>query len=206
MRLAVTITILMLAIAVVGCGGSERKTAANPTPTTTATIGDALVDAQDIPGCTKSGEGSLYEGAVSRSFECADNLRLTNVVIFHQSVELARKLQDDAWSTRDAVTDHILRGLVARPVDLSSLTVTNVTDRFAKVGAEQESLWCVTFTDIGGTTRVTEFYGAFRYKTAVAAYTANTTMGIPCDSQSTAQLLAHALATRQLERLRKTLG
>lgn len=210
MRLSTFLLMLAVAGAVLaGCGDSRSDTASrasnSPTPASTSTIGDALVGEQQLPSCTMTGEGSQFEGAFTRSFDCSDAGRLTSAVIFHKTVEEARKLQDDVWATQDGATDQIRRSLLARPVNLSSLKVAQVTESFGKVGAEQENVWCATFTDQGGTIKVTEFHGAFRYRQVVVSYTSISTDGVPCDAPSVARQYAQTFAREQIQKLKNSL-
>ena len=207
-RTTLFLTFILSGVLLASCrdsGGSTTNASLSPTATSELTVGDALVGDQQLPGCTMTGEGSLFEGTVTRSYDCADNGRLTTAVIFHKTEEEARKLQDNAWGTRDGATDQIRRTLVARPVNLASLRVTDVTDSFGKFGADQENVWCATFTDQGGTTTVTEFHGAFRYEQVVVSYTSVATDGAPCDGQSQARQSAQTFAREQLQKLKSTL-
>ncbi len=210
MRITTTLLALVTTgILLAGCSDSRNDRASGatqtPTATSTATVAEALADAADVPGCTRTGEGSFYEGSVTRSFDCAGENRLTNAVVFHKTLDEARKLQDNVWGTRDGATEQIRRSLTARPVNLDSRKVTDVTESFGKLGAEQENVWCATYTDQGGTIKVTEFYGAFRYKSAVVAYTSIATDGAPCDGPSDSRQYAQTLAQAQLAKLKASM-
>lgn len=196
---------LSVVVALVGCGterGSQRSAASSePTPASTATVEDVLVDDASLPGCTAQGQGSFYVNTIARSYDCENGDRLTSTVIFGKSLEEARTAQDNTWGTKDGATDQIRASLRARPVDMASLVVSDVSASFGKLGADQENIWCAVYTDSSGTRRVTEYYGVFRYRTFLVQYTSLTESGGSCEASRALQSV-RTLAEAQLRELK----
>lgn len=197
---------LLLGLVIAGCNGGNGDTTKVNTPTATPqlTLGQILVNTPELPsGCAAQSENSPFRGYYARSFDCGE-VRLTNVVGFLGSEDEARIWMSNNWGTRDGILDLVRPSLVARPTDPNSLRVDEVTQLSPKLGADEERLYCVTFTDPSGIQRVTEYWGGYRYKSVVVQYTASALTPGSCENASRVPEMARALATAQLNKLRAT--
>jgi hypothetical protein len=195
---------LPLSVLLAGCETERnpRGAAIEPSPAPTVTVDQLLVGATDLPGCTLAGENSFFEGTYSRVFDCTANDRLSYDVVLHPTVEEARENLDNSYGTMDGARDIIRKSISTRPADQSSLRIIVAPSSVAQLGADQENLYCASYTDFTGSTRVTEYYGAFRHKNVVVQYRSWAETGGSCDSPSRAQQNAHLLASKQLAKLR----
>jgi len=210
MRFSLPLGAVALALGVfvvaVGACDDDKPERAQSTPTPTPTLEQVLVGVADLPGCTQEGDNvfSFYEGTLSRAFACPNNDRITYDLILHQTEDEARKNQDNGYGTMDGARDIIEASLKARPVNMASLTVTDVTSSFGSLGSDQLNVYCASYSDFGST-RVTEYYGAFRYKRAIVQFRSWATSGGSCDAPGRALTNAQSLAIKQLQKLRATL-
>jgi hypothetical protein len=202
--LALICLALSLSALLFGCETerSPQRAATEPSPTPTVTIDQLLVGAQDLPGCTLAGENSFFEGTYSRVFDCAQNDRLSYDIVLHRTVEEARQNQDNGYGIMDGARDIIRKSISTRPADQSSLRIVDATGTSARLGADQENLYCASYTDLSGSIRVTEYYGAFRHKNILVQYRSWADSGGSCDGSSRAQQNAHLLASKQLAKIK----
>ena len=202
----VLVVVALVATVTVGRGNNKDDQAATATPTqpsaATVTMEEVIVGVQDLPGCTVDREGAYVQSSYSRSFNCQAEERLTETITIHAADAAAERHVDNAWGTMDGARDQIRSTVLLRPVDPSSLTITNASQAFGKLGAEQEYVYCAAYTDASGTVPVTEYFGAFRYRNFVIVYSSFATSGGRCDGQSRALENGRQLASKQLAKLR----
>lgn len=195
---------LLLSLTLSVACGTERSKLPSSAATTvpTVTVGEVVVDAGDLPGCTLDREGEFVASQWSRSFDCENNDRLTLDVWFQTSVDEAQRVFDEAWGTMDAAKQNIRAAIALRPVRQDSLKITDPSQSFGSIGAPEESIYCATYTDTSGRETFTQYFGAFQYNSVMVQYTSWASSGGTCDGSSRAQQNARLLATKQLEKLR----
>ena len=204
-RFALTGTaLLVLAALLAACGGDKKSSdvAQTATATPTVTLSQLLVGVEDLPDCKLDREGEAVVRQWSRSFDCASEDRLTLDVWFREDENQAQAGHNIGWSTVDNAKEMIARSISVRPVRQDSLTVTNAPAEFQKIGADREAAYCATYTDLSGSTTITEYYGSFQYKSVHVQYTSWAVSDRGCTGASRAQANAQRLATKQLEKLR----
>ena len=198
--------VVLVATVAVGRGNKNDGQAATATPSqpsaATVTMEEVIVGVQDLPGCTVDREGAYVQSSYSRSFNCQSEERLTETLTIQAADADAERHIGNAWGTMDGARDQIRSTVLLRPVDPNSLTITNASQTFGKLGAEQEYVYCAAYTDLSGTVPVTEYFGAFRYRNFVIVYTSFATSGGRCDGQSRALENGRQLASKQLAKLR----
>lgn len=194
-------------LALSGCksDGGAKSTATSPIPSASAIVGDLLTAASDLTGCKLDIEGSQYVNYYSRSFSCDDGIRLTNDVGFLASLDDARTWQSNNWGTRDAANDIIKPALATRPIDPNSVKVEDLSKTAPKLGADDENLYCSSYSDPSGAQRVSQYWGAYRYKASVVQYSASAVDGGACALGSRTHEAARTLATTQLVKLKTKL-
>jgi hypothetical protein len=185
-----------------GCG-SDRGYRADPVPT--VTVGEAMVSAGDLADCQLEQELSFAVATLSRSFTCPNDTRMTVSLVFHETETDAIKNQTDGYGSLQGAQALIGKAVAVRPADQSSLKVTDASGQFGQIGAQQEAVYCASYTGLGGDPRVTDYYGSFRQGKVVVQYTSWAAGGGSCDGPSRAMENARALATKQLEKLRAAL-
>lgn len=212
MRLIIPTTLLasvLVAVLSINCTDSrrpnqsqEQSQSATPTPVTFDVI---VLGAPELSGCTLDREGEFAQNYFSRSFNCAADERLTNVVGLEPTADAASKSVSNGWSTMDAAGEQIRGALSLRPYDPASLTIVNGTDSFGgKLGAEQEYVYCATFTDFSGTVKPVMYFGSFRHGQLVSNWTSYA-IGGDCSGPSRSQQLGRQMAARQLQKFQTVL-
>jgi hypothetical protein len=205
--------IVLVAVALLAGGCSDSKNSSSDsrptsTPSTTElTVKDLIVDAGELPGCTLDRQGEAVIRAISQSFNCGPNgaadPRVTAVVSFtSETAQEAELALSNAWSTMDAARDTIRQQVLFRPVDPNSLQIQNAKEQFGSIGAEQEYVYCATFSD--GLNKALMYFGAFRHRNVRFEWTTFQT-NADCNSPSRARELGMAVAKQQLAKLKTRL-
>ena len=199
----------LAAMALSACGSERRPdpVAGTPTPTPRAglTPETFMVNAADLPNdCRLDREGEFIIGQYSRSFVCPGEDRLTATVSFQSAAGQVEEGLNKRWSNRETAEAVIRAVLQPRPINQDSIQVTDITDRFPRVGeeVEQERVYCATFTDPSGTVKVAELYGSYRFRNSSVEYTAFSQTGAACNADARIVQAARTLARVQLQKLR----
>ena len=210
MRIFIAALVALLLVGAAGCGNERRPQSRDltktPTPGGEITLGQVIVNPDELPGCALDREGEIIVRRWSRSFNCAQGDRLTNAVQFYETLSQAELDQDTAWGTMDTARDQIRSTIFNRPTNVDSLRVTNAAENVAKLGADKEYVYCATYTDVSGTQRVTEYYGTFRYGNIVVYYTSWALSADGCSGASRARDNAQMLASKQFTKLKSALS
>jgi len=203
------VALIAAAVLVLGSCSSnkDRKPSATPAAQGKVTPAQVIIKEEELPGCKLDKQAESVIRAISQSFNCGANAapdpRVTEFIAFiENSPDDASRILSNAWSTTDAATDIIRQQLTVRPIDPASIKVTNVKDAFGPSGAEQEYVWCATFSD--GTTSASMYFGAFRWKNVRTEWTAFQTGG-DCAGDSRARSLGKTLAGVQVSKLKTLL-
>lgn len=203
------IAFLLVALLAGGCSrGSSSASNSSPTSTPQAlTVQDLVLGEADLAGCKLDRQGESVIRALSQSFNCGPGAtpdpRVTETVSFaDNTMQDAERNISNAWSTMDAARDYIRQAVLARPVIPESLQIFNAKDRFGTIGADQEYVYCATFSD--GATNAVMYFGAFRHRNLRVEWTTFQTSG-DCNSPTRAQELGKLAATQQLAKLKSKL-
>jgi hypothetical protein len=201
--------LLALAALMLTACGTERlpKDAAAPgstpvVPRISTPVEQLAVTVDELPGCTLEREGEFIRRQYSRSFQCQDVDRLTNLIGLHVSRDEALKFYNDRWSTAEKAQQNISRGISARPVRLDSLKVSDISATIGRAGAETEHVYCAQYTDPSGTIPIVELYGAFQYQNATGEYTAFMPNVRTCPDARAALDRTSSLARLQVKRVK----
>lgn len=174
-----------------------------PTPVT-LTQETILLGESEMPGCTGSQISATLSNAKSRTFQCSNGDVLKSVLALYKDGTEARDAIDKQWGTLDTAREQIKTAIVNRPVNPESLRVVDAAATYPKLGADQETIYCATFTDISGTVTVVEYFGTFRSGIGVVTYTAFTDSGGTCDTPPARSLTAaQTIGKAQLQKIKR---
>jgi hypothetical protein len=204
--------VILFSVAALISAGCNRNSssASKSSPTSTPqslTVQDLVLTEADLAGCKLDRQGESVIRVLSQSFNCGPGAtpdpRVTEIVSFtDNTVQDAERNIGNMWSTMDAARDYIRKVVLARPVIPESLEISNAKDRFGTIGADQEYVYCATFSD--GVTRAVEYFGAFRHRNLRVEWSAFQTNG-DCTSPSRAQDLGKMAAAQQIGKLKSRL-
>jgi hypothetical protein len=210
MRVALFVGAVIAVVAVAACG-NERRPDSGPAaqativPVIAVPVEQISVTADEISSdCKLEREGEFIRRQYSRSFTCTNPERMTNLVGLHVSAKEATQWWESHWSTLDAARDYVRNTVSKRPIDQNSLQVTDVSDAFGKIGAQQEKVYCAAYTDPSGTIKVVELYGSYRYENATVEWTSFTTGEPSCSDAPRSMETSRTMAKQELKKLTST--
>jgi hypothetical protein len=210
-RVALAIGAVVMVAVGAACGTEKLPpTARTATPTPqkftnviAAPVEQISVTAQEISSeCKLEREGEFIVRQYSRAFVCTNPERMTNLVGLHVSSEEATKWFERRWSTLDAAREFVRDTITPRPAKHDSLQVVDVSDAFGTIGAQQEKVYCATYTDPSGSVKAVELYGSFRYQNATVEYSSFTTSEPSCTDTPKSMEFARTMAKQELEKLK----
>ena len=170
-------------IAISSNGRNADQQATQPgrraTPTTASAATDPkpiTVTAEELgPDWKLDREGAFVTLQFSRSFdpvqEGGRTERMTLTVSSHATAGEAKDAFNAQFGSPETAALTVRQPLAARPIEQSSIQVSEITDRLPKLGAEKERTFCADFATPGGK-RYAEITGLMQVANFTARYTA----------------------------------
>jgi hypothetical protein len=134
------------------------------------------VTAEDLgQGWKMDREGAFVTLQFSRSFDPVQDGgrtdRMTVAVSAHANTGEAKDAFNSQFGSPEAAELVIRPPLTARPIEQSTIQISEITDRLPKLGAEKERVFCADFATPGGK-RYAEITGLMQVTNMTARYTA----------------------------------
>lgn len=188
-----------------GSGGDGKQAAITPIPTPAPiTPETVLLGASDLAGCTGGEVNKTLSNAWSRTFTCANGDVMKSVLAIYNDGTEARTAVDQQWGTLDSAREQIKTAIFNRPVNQESLRVVDAAATYPKIGADQETIYCATFTDQAGGIKVVEYYGTLRVGLGVVTYTSYTESAGTCETPPSRALdAAQTVAKTQFQKIKE---